>query len=413
MTLRLLIFLVCFPLPVVVLANESQVDQLTAWLAENSLDAASMTDLQEQPWAKSALTKRECQKATSALWAARKSKLQSIRKAEHQAGKIVLDGLEMPFWFKVFGKPPRDGRSLYISMHGGGGTAAAVNDRQYENQKRLYQPAEGVYLVPRAPTNKYNLWHQAHIDEFFGRLIANMVVFEGVNPNKVYLMGYSAGGDGVYQVAPRIADRFAAASMMAGHPNESKLDGLRNLPFAIFMGANDAAYKRNQQAEKKGKRLAELRKKDPKGYIHSVSIYPGMGHWMQRRDVVAVPWMAKYQRRQYPDRVVWRQDDVTHSQAYWLRTSEPVKAGDTVVATRNRNSFEIVSSSVKQLTLLLNDQFVDLDRPVTVKVAGREKVTQTPQRTIAALVRSLQERDDPEMMFSAEVTVEYAAGNEL
>ena len=40
------------------------------------------------------------------------------------------------------------------------------------------------------------------------------IVFEDVDPNRVYLLGYSAGGDGVYQLAPRMADRFAAASMM-------------------------------------------------------------------------------------------------------------------------------------------------------------------------------------------------------
>ena len=37
------------------------------------------------------------------------------------------------------------------------------------------------------------------------RLIENLVVFEGVDPNRVYLLGYSAGGDGVYQLAPRMA----------------------------------------------------------------------------------------------------------------------------------------------------------------------------------------------------------------
>ncbi|MFM8642358.1 MAG: polyhydroxyalkanoate depolymerase, partial [Phycisphaerales bacterium] len=108
---------------------------------------------------------------------------------------------------------------------------APVNDAQWENQKRLYSPPEGVYVAPRAPTNEWNLWHQGHVDALFDRLIENLVMCERVDPDRIYLMGYSAGGDGVYQLAPRMADRFAAAAMMAGHPNEAVPDGLRNLPF--------------------------------------------------------------------------------------------------------------------------------------------------------------------------------------
>lgn len=389
----------------VVTAEESQVKQLASWLAENKLDNQSMVKLQTLPWSTSALTKQESNEAASALWTARKQQLRSIRKAEHDARSIELNKLKMPFWYKVFGEKPESGRSLFISMHGGGGAPAAVNTRQYENQKRLYQPSEGVYLVPRAPTDTWNLWHQGHIDQFFDRLITNMVVFEDVDPNKVYLMGYSAGGDGVYQLAPRMADRFAAASMMAGHPNEAKSDGLRNIPFALFMGANDSAYNRNKIAAKKKKRLAELQAADPDGYTHSVSIFEGMGHWMQRKDAVAVPWMAKFERRQFPDRLVWVQDDVVHSQSYWLRTAKNVKAGDTMVAGRDGNTIQVECDDVSQVTVLLNDKMMDLDRPVTVKVAGQPVVELNAVRTIGALVRSLVQRDDPEMMFSAEVSL--------
>ena len=182
------------------------------------------------------LTKSEAETAAAELWGNRREALRAERAAEMEASLITLGDKSMPFWFKVFGEQPEGGRSLFISMHGGGGAPTRVNDQQYENQKRLYKPAEGVYLVPRAPTDAWNLWHQSHIDDFFDRLITNMVVFENVNPDRVYVMGYSAGGDGVYQLAPRMADRWAAASMMAGHPNETQPDGLRNIGFTLHMG---------------------------------------------------------------------------------------------------------------------------------------------------------------------------------
>ena len=89
----------------------------------------------------------------------------------------------------------------------------------------------------------------------------------GVDPDRVYLLGYSAGGDGVWQLAPRMADRFAAAAMMAGHPNEAGVAGLRNLPFGIFMGGADAAYDRNRIAAEKSAELAKLHAADPGGYL--------------------------------------------------------------------------------------------------------------------------------------------------
>src|SRR5690606_6946618 len=113
---------------------------------------------------------------------------------------------------------------------------AAVNDGQWENQKHLYSLKEGIYVAPRAPTNTWDLWHQEHIDSMLRRLIENMVAIEDVNWNRVYLMGYSAGGDGVYQLAPRMSDTWAAAAMMAGHPNETSARGLRNVPFALQVG---------------------------------------------------------------------------------------------------------------------------------------------------------------------------------
>ncbi len=117
-------------------------------------------------------------------------------------------------------------------------------------------------------------------------------------------MGYSAGGDGVYQLAPRLADRFGAATMMAGHPNDATADGLCNLPFRIYMGGKDAAYKRNEVAAQWGEKLAKLQKE--RGcYEHKVTIYPEMGHWMKKKDAEAVPWMATKTRKAWPQKVIW------------------------------------------------------------------------------------------------------------
>jgi hypothetical protein len=318
---------------------------------------------------------------------------------------VADDGTKMPFWYEVYGEKPAGGRSLYISMHGGGGAPKEVNDRQWENQKKLYKPEEGVYVAPRAPTDTWNLWHQGHIDALFGELVRHMIAFEDVDPERVYLMGYSAGGDGVYQLAPRMADRFAAAAMMAGHPNETKPDGLRNLPFALYMGGKDAAFNRNQIARDWKAALADLALKDPGGYPHEVTIFEENGHWMERKDAVAVPWMAKHTRNLRPEKIVWLQDDVTSPRFYWLANPEP-KQGQRVVARRSGQTIDIdEASGVTRLVIRLDDAMLDLDRPVSVRVAGQNVFEGIVARSPATLRRTLEERGDPRGMFAAELEV--------
>jgi hypothetical protein len=353
------------------------------------------------------LTKDDAARALRILDDRRVAGIRKAREAEVAAKRIKIGDLEMKFDYKVFGEKPGGGRSLFLSMHGGGGAPSSVNDRQYENQKGLYKPEEGVYLAPRAPTNTWDLWHQSHIDAFFGRLIEDLVVFEGVDPDRVYLMGYSAGGDGVYQVAPRMADRFAAASMMAGHPNESTPLGLRNLPFAIHVGADDSGYNRNKVAREWGDRLDELRKADPGGYVHLVEIHPGRGHWMNREDASAVPWMSRFRRDPAPRKIVWHQDDVTHDRFYWLAV-EPgrARAGSTVVASVEGQEVRIERlEGVEKLIVRLDDRLLDLDRPVKITVGGKTRFEGRVPRTIAGLAETLQGPGDPKLAFPAEVAV--------
>lgn len=387
-------------------AQSSEQPWLEKWVTGNELCPETLASFRALPEATKPLTREQADAVTARLWNARKLVLKKSRASEMKARVIELGDRKMPFWYKVFGEKPEGGRSLFISMHGGGGAPPRVNDGQYENQKKLYKPAEGVYLVPRAPTNTWNLWHQAHIDEFFDRLITNMIVFEDVNPNKVYFMGYSAGGDGVYQLAPRMADRLAAAAMMAGHPNETTPDGLRNIGFTLHMGGNDSAYKRNIIAGQWKEKLAALRKADPEGYAHEVTIHEGMGHWMKLKDAVAVPWMAKFTRNPFPSKIVWKQDDVTHTRFYWLAVDEQnKKAQSRVVASVRGNIATIMEGDLESIDLLFSDRFVDLDKSVCVFQGKDVLLKRKLNRTAATIAESLLQRDDPLAVVSARVSV--------
>lgn len=318
------------------------------------------------------------------------------RHAKELEEKSITIGDRTLLWLeKVSGEAPPDGRGLWISLHGGGGAPARVNDSQWRNQLRLYTPEEGFYVAPRAPGNTWDLWHQAPVDALLGRLVAAYVAERGVNPNKVYLMGYSAGGDGVYQLAPRLAWRFAAASMMAGHPNDARPDGLRNLPFGLFMGGEDHAYNRNKIAREWEKKLADLAAEDPGTAPRLVRVYEGLPHWMQLKDAESVPWMAKFTRDPWPRKVVWVQDDVTHSRFYWLEQPEPA-AGQRIVAQwkEDERRFDISAEGAGRLTLLLSDDLLDLDQPFTVTVNGKTVSQGKVPRRASVLLETMKDTMD-------------------
>lgn len=353
------------------------------------------------------LSQAEAEAAMKQIWSAFIEEQRPFRAEELEGMTLRHEDYQLRLLRRDFGEAPTDGCSLWISLHGGGGTSAEVNDQQWRNQIRLYEPHEGIYLAPRAPTNTWNLWHRPEVDRLLERLIESAIIAWNVNPDRVYLLGYSAGGDGVYQLAPRMADRFAAASMMAGHPNDATPKGLRNLPFAIFMGELDGAYRRNEVAAEWGEQLATLREADPEGYPHRVTIYPELGHWMQRRDVEAIPWMSDFTRNAWPSRVVWRQGNVPHTRFYWLCVEESqAKAGVVISATVTGQRIEIESKDVRRLELLLNDRLVNLDEPIQVTINGTIVFEGHAMRTASAIRRSLATRADPVSLATSRLVVE-------
>ena len=188
-----------------------------------------------------------------------------------------------------------------------------------------------------------------------------------------------------------MADYWAAASMMAGHPNDASPLGLRNIGFAIQAGANDGAYHRNEIAAQWGRQLDELQKADPGGYVHFVKVREGKGHWMDMEDREAIPWMEKFTRVPLPEKVVWRQSKVVHTQFYWLAMPEDKARPDQeVVAERHGQTITLSAKTAGPVIMRLNDAMLDLDQPITVMRDGKEAFRGIANRTIATLASTLE-----------------------
>ncbi|HZI32668.1 MAG TPA: transglutaminase domain-containing protein, partial [Candidatus Binatia bacterium] len=355
-------------------------------------------------------TKDEAPRLVDPAWNDVEESRAASASAELAAKKIVIGDKQLIWLEKSFGDD-LDGRySLWITLHGGGQATAEENDRNWHGYFGRYQfPPGSINIAPRAPANTWDMWHVKWVDTLLDRLIADCVLRRGVDPNRVYLIGYSAGGDGVYQLAPRLSDRLAAASMCAGHPNEITPDGLRNLPFFLYMGGADSAYHRNEVVREFSARMDALRAADPGGYWHRLTVFPGLPHDMQGREAEMIPRMTPLRRVAWPKRVVWKQDDdALHTRLYWLeRDADAVRPGEIYAAHVDGQTITIETPATGTVTLRLSDALLDLDQPVKVVADGKVIFDGKVPRSFSAILQSLKECEDPDLAATALLRVSW------
>jgi transglutaminase-like putative cysteine protease/pimeloyl-ACP methyl ester carboxylesterase len=330
--------------------------------------------------------------------------------SELSTKQIILGDKKLKWMEKTFGDEPGGKHSLWITMHGGGQGTEQENDRNWRGYFGRYEfPPGGINVAPRAPANTWDMWHVKWTDDLFERLISDFTLRRNVDPNRVYLIGYSAGGDGVYQLAPRLSDRFAAAAMCAGHPNEVTPEGLRNLPFFLYMGGADSAYNRNVVVREFSAKIDALQASDPGAYPHRLTVFPGLPHNMQNRESEMIPRMSPLRRVTWPKRVVWKQDDdAVHTRLYWLeRGPAEVRPNEIYAANVDGQTITIETPSTGTLTLRLSDALLELDQPVRV-VAGAKTIFEGKvARSFAAVEQSLREREDPDTVATALLPVSW------
>lgn len=382
------------PVPPPVLAAE-------AWLARPVAERGAVPEL--------AFSRDDAARMISLAWSDVQQSRAASAATELAAKQLVIGDRTLKWMEKTFGDAPDGRHSLWITMHGGGEAAAEENDRNWKGYFGRYEfPPGSINVAPRAPANTWNMWHIACVDDLFDRLIADFVMQRGVDPDCVYLIGYSAGGDGVYQLAPRMADRFSAATMCAGHPNEVTPEGLRNLPFFLYMGGDDSAFNRNAVVRQFSARMDALQANDPTGYPHRLTVFPGLPHSMQNREADMIPRMSPLTRVAWPKRVAWKQDDVTHSRFYWLgRPPKAVNPYELYAAHVEGQTVTIERPAAGTMTLRLSDALLDLDQPVQVVAGGKKVFEGKVPRSFTAIIQSLQEREDKQTVATALLPVDW------
>jgi predicted peptidase len=196
------------------------------------------------------------------LWNDLKARFAPSRIEMLKSGQLTLNNRTMKFTYQTKGERPPNGYTLVFGFHGGGGCPVNVNDQQYNNHKNLYNqqlPTGTIWFTPRSCEDEWDMWFKDYLEDYILEIIRAFCLNDLVDVNKVFITGYSAGGDGVYHLAPRMADYLAGAAMCAGHPNNINLMNVRNINFAIQVGEKDNPYNRVNEAIKYSRMLSQLK----------------------------------------------------------------------------------------------------------------------------------------------------------
>lgn len=366
------------------------------------------------------------------------------RRKEVEERCIPFRKVKMRYGMEVIGQPGPEGYPVYIALHGGGSAPTPdFNDRQWEHMSIYYKNSvkSGIYVNPRGVRDTWDTHGTIESFPLYDRLIENLIVFCNADPNRVYLMGFSAGGDGVYLAGPRMADRFAALHMSAGHPNKGSMVNLYHTPIQLQVGMNDAEYDRNHETVRYGIYLDALQSRNPEGYLHNVYVHVDKPHnfrdnsqeyqqvmidnkvWLANGTVTrrmvdsnAVHFLDEFVRDPVPARIIWELKNRYKSRLrrtdsfYWLKAPMEFHKGTVIARLDPENNSIIVErdDTECQITALLRDGMLDLDRPVTVVHPNGRQTIHHVQRSEETIRETIRERGDRNYIFTAAVPLKEA-----
>ena len=168
---------------------------------------------------------------------------------------VDKDGARLPYrLFVPHSYSNRQSYPLVLWLHGGNGRGA-------DNVKQLTQQNElgshfwisnevqakfpAFVLAPQCPTDQ--VWADPEFNQPGKALILTIQTLAkiqkeySVDPERIYVIGQSMGGSGVWSLLQRYPEKWAAAIVMSAYDNFTNTAGIARVPLWVFQGDQDTA----------------------------------------------------------------------------------------------------------------------------------------------------------------------------
>jgi predicted esterase len=339
----------------------------------------------------------------------RNAPIHDAQKQDFDAKQVHFDSYLSPYTVKTVGTRPERGWPLFIAMHGGGGVEKSVNDSQWRIMQHYYRdhPEGGgyLYLALRAPNDTWNGFYDDYVYPLVKNLINQFVLFGDVDPDKVFLMGYSHGGYGAFAIGPKEPDLFAEIHASAAAPTEGETTGktLRNTVFGCMVGENDTMYGRIDRDKKFRDSIQTFSGGRSDIYPVTVTIIPNHGHTgLPDRDII--PQMYPAVRSTTPRELTWLMTDKVIHDFFWLHTDAPGKNQEIDATCTDNDVTVTATTNVTSAAILLDGRLIDYAKPVNLTVNGRRQTIKA-KPSLRTLCETMQRRGDPGLAFSVELPI--------
>ena len=347
----------------------------------------------------------------------------------------------MPYYYGVKGNTAGK-LPLFLYLHGSGpkeqewATGLILGNR--------FQDGPSLYFIPQIPNEgDYYRWWQVAKQFAWEKLIRQALVEGNVDANRLYVFGISEGGYGSQRLASFYADYWAAAGPMAGGEplKNAPVENCANIGFSFLTGADDTGFYRNilthyTQIAFDSAQLARPLDADKHPlFVHRINLLPGMQHHIKYD--LTTPWLKNFVRNPYPKTVLWEDYDMDgrhRSGFYNLQVlTSPTKDRTYYDMNIHNNVVKINIKEVEytaverdkhwgiemrfnrsytnakggRLRIYLNSELVDMNKPVTVIVNGKELYRKNVKANLQDMINSCTEYFDPYRVYPASIEINY------